>query len=492
MSAWVWLVVSAFAQPTPQVDPPSVDALAEVQAVFDRVERFQGVRLERDGAVIRIRGEVPTLEARDEAATLATSIPDHRFVDNLVAVEPGPPGSRERRREDVSVEGTLRGVFARVPALDGVEVSVEGGVVHLGGTVLDADLITQAERLVESMEGVVWVDNQLEATTDVRERLAPALSSSTEQFSELLARLPLLVVALGIMGIAWMLGRALSRWRGLLMRVSERPLLRSVVGGLVHGAVFVTGLLIALELLDATSLVGAVVGTAGVFGLAVGFAFQDIVENYLAGVLLAIQQPFAKDDFIEVSGTAGSVVRMTSRNTLLLSADGNHVFIPNATVFKNQMINYTRNPERRFDFAVGVGVDEDLAEVIRVGIATLADMVGVADTPSPSIRIEALGDSSVVVRVYGWVDQTQHSYLAVRTEAIRRIKEAFDAAGFDMPEPIYRVSMTQATQPKKSPPKPRATDAAAVDLQPVDELEHQRDRERLRHGEEDLLVAAAP
>lgn len=475
----------AFAQdaadPTTPVD--------EVRAVFARVDRFRAVDIERDGPVVRLDGTVPTLEARDEVAALADGLPDVAFVDNLVVVDPGPPGSRERRREDVTVEEGLRGVFTRVEELQGIEVRVDGGVAHLSGTVLDTEPVERAEELARSFDGVLWVDNQLEATTDVRERLQPAVERSKDQLADVVSRLPLVAIAGALVMFAWWLAGAVSTWEALLRRVSRRPLVRSAVSGLVWAAILLAGVLLALELLHATSLVGAVIGTAGVFGLAVGFAFQDIVENYLAGLLLAVQQPFGKDDFIEVSGIKGSVVRLTSRNTLLLSVDGNHVFLPNAAVFKGQLTNYTRNPQRRFDFVVGVGYDEDLSTVIDTARRTLIELTGVAADPAPSVHLDNLGDSSVAVHVYGWVDQTTHSFFAVKTEALRRIKEVFEAEGYDMPEPIYRVNMMQSADRERRPLPSREP---AVDLRPVDELRSQRERERRAHADVDLLDDEAP
>jgi small-conductance mechanosensitive channel len=182
------------------------------------------------------------------------------------------------------------------------------------------------------------------------------------------------------------------------------------------------------------------------------------------------------------------VVRLTTRNTLLLTVDGNHVYLPNATVFKNKLTNYVRNPFRRFDFAVGVGVEEDLLAVFRTGVETLQAMPGVVDDPAPAVRIAALGDSSVVVEVFGWVDQRKHSFLAVRTEAIRRIKEAFDLAGYDMPEPIYRVSMRQMPEVAPKLPPVRQVEGTAVDLSAESDLARQAEQQRAHEDGEDLLV----
>lgn len=477
------LLSMLLAHATPEQEAP----LAEVGRIYAAVERFQGIELQESDGILRLAGTVPSADARTEAAAVAARVPGVLFLDNLLVVETEPPASIAQQVDDASTEARLRGIFGQVPELADVQVEVNAGVAHLRGTVLGQEHIDRAVGLVEAQPGIVFVENDLSANTDLRERLGPVSEQAWSEIRNLLGQIPLFVVAIAILALFWLVGSWLSRWDRLFGRMSNKPLLRTTAGQVVRLGFILLGALIALELLDATSLVGAVVGTAGVFGLAVGFAFQDIVENYLAGLLLSLQQPFSKDDTVKVNDVTGVVVRLTTRNTLLLSADGNHIYLPNADVFKSTLTNYSRNPHRRFDFAVGVGVEEDLREVISTGLRTLGEMDSVCAQPAPSLRIEALGDSSVVMRVYGWVDQRTHDFLAVRTEAIRQVKQAFDVAEYDMPEPIYRVTMTQApTPPPKKPRVAPPSEAPAVELRATNELEAQVAVERARE-DGDLL-----
>lgn len=465
--------------------PSEAPELAEIRAVFSEVERLSAVEVSLQQGVLRLRGEAPTVEAKAEAEAIAERV-GAAFIDNLIAVEQGEPTSQAQDSDDESIEASLRSVFSQVEELQPVSVAVSSGVVTLSGTVLDSAAREKALELAGAQDGVVYVSDHLEETTDVRTRLRPAIDDAWDKLRGLVAQGPLLLIALVVVALAWLLSRVIGRSERVFRRLSDRPLLRNTLRQVLQVVVLGVGILIALEVLDAVALVGAVVGTAGVFGLALGFAFQDIVENYLAGLLLSVQQPFSKDDMVDISGVKGVVVRLTSRNTLLLTPDGNHIYLPNATVFKSGVTNFSRNPARRFNFQVGVGVDEDLTEVIAVGTKTLREMPGVSDDPAPSVHIGSLGDSSVVMDVYGWVDQRSHSFLAVRTEAIRRIKEAYDAAGFDMPEPIYRVSVSQPAA--LVPPKRTAPSAeTAVDLRAEDTLERQAQRERAKEEGDDLL-----
>ncbi len=239
-------------------------------------------------------------------------------------------------------------------------------------------------------------------------------------------------------------------------------------------------------------MIGTLLGAAGLLGLAFGFAFRDIVENYLAGILLALRRPFGGKDIIQVDDAIGTVVRMTASETTLLDPDGNHLRIPNSMIFKSRVRNYTRNPLRRFTVGIGVGVDVDLLAAQELGLETLRRMTGVVAEPPPSVRAKGLGDSNVELEFYGWVDQRESSFLKVASEAIRLVKTAMDRAGVDMPVPTYRVvlqrpgsgSITTAQQ------RPKSTDEqqnVQGDVSPEYVIEQQIDRERAAAPEADLL-----
>lgn len=258
------------------------------------------------------------------------------------------------------------------------------------------------------------------------------------------------------------------------------------------------GLLIALELLDATALVGAVLGTAGVMGIAVGFAFRDLIENYIASILLSVRQPFEPGDHVVIDNHEGKVIRLTSRATILMTLDGNHLRIPNAQVFKGVILNYSRNPHRRFKFKLGIGVAEDLVAARTLGVETLLDTPGVTADPTPEAIIEEVGDSSVAMAFFGWVDQRKANFSKVRGEAIRRVKTALEEAGLDLPEPIYRLQVRQmeAERPSESKPAPKADPATAVrerelDTSPGDAVDRQIAADRAEGGN-DLLQRGAP
>ena len=370
---------------------------------------------------------------------------------------------------------------------------MRSGVVRLSGGVADAEARRDAVELARQFEGVVYVENELEAEANLDTRVTPAIERVQRYVNGAIAFLPVVAVALLVLVLFWWLAQLIGSWKAPFERLGVAPLLQNLIRRILRLVVFVLGLLLAFDILGITALVGAVIGTAGVVGIAIGFAFQDIVENYLAGVLMSLRQPFRVGDLVEVGEDEGKVMRMTSREVVLMTLDGNHILIPNATVFKSTLHNYTRNPLRRFAFDAGVDVDEDLVRVQDVGVGALRAMKGVLHDPRPFMRVEELGDSTVNVRFFGWVDQREADWYKVRSEAIRIVKAALDEAGVLLPEPIYNVRMQEVTPADRGPlveedEAPPATEQARhADVAPDDDLDEQIRVDLAQPGKENLL-----
>lgn len=387
---------------------------------------------------------------------------------------------------DAVLQERLRGIYDQVDAFRSIDVTVRRRVVRLDGKVLQSTQASEAAELARSLDGVVYVTNDIVAETDLADRVSPALSRIQNYGNRFFEFLPVVLIAL-LVALAT-LGAA--RWIGG-WEVPPRWRMTSLGWGLIRRtlqvAVVLIGLVVTFDLLGVTSIVGALLGTAGVAGLAVGFAFRDIIENYLAGVLLGLRQPFHVNDVVSIDGHEGRVVRLTAREVVLLTFDGNHVRLPNATVFKNVLVNYTRNAQRLFFFDVGVGGEEDLSEVQRTGVETLDLMNGVLSEPPPYARVRELGDSSVVVRFHGWVDQEEADFFKVKSEAIRLVKQALEETDVDMPEPIYRLQLYRSEHAHphaaKGPGSSVAENAPTIDVAPDGRLQRKVEEE-LRASDE--------
>ncbi len=385
--------------------------------------------------------------------------------------------SAQDASSEPSVASRLASIYDTVPSFEGISVEEEDGVVHLRGDVATSEAHEDAVEIASSLDGVIYVDDQLAETVAVGDRIGPLRARVSGWIEGAVERLPLIGLALFVFLAMVGLGRLLARRERLIGLLVRRNLLRTLAQRMVALSFSAVGLLLALEILDATTLVGTLLGTAGVIGIAVGFAFRDIAENYLASLLLVTRRPFAQGDSVKIGEHEGKVMRLTMRETVIMTFDGNHLSLPNAQVFKASILNYTRNPKRRIDFAVGAGVDTDLVAAQDLGVETLARSPGVIGEPAPLGVIEQLGDSNVALRFYAWIDQRETDYFKARSECIRRVKTALEAAGVDMPEPIFRVHLSEG-QAAPSPARaaatrPRRQPEAAADVAPDDHIDRQ-------------------
>jgi small-conductance mechanosensitive channel len=354
--------------------------------------------------------------------------------------EPGAAISIETPpAEDAAIAQRLLEILDNLDGLDQVTVAVSAGVVEIGGDVGSKDARDQALGLARRIEGVVEVVDSTTLDRDVERRLAPTIGRITGSTRDLIGYLPLLAIATLIVGAFWLLSRLSGGLSSFYHHLTPNAFIAKLLRQVVQGTILVIGVILALSVLDASGLVSTVLGAAGLLGLALSFALRDTVENYIASILLSLRQPFEPNDEVMIEGHEGRVIRLTSRATVLLTLEGNHIRIPNAIVFKGMIVNYTRKPERRFDFKVGVDTEADLLAAQELAVATLSQADGVLDDPPPASRVDELGDSSVVLWVGGWVDQRRHDHRKVKSEALRLVKEAFDDADIEMPEPIYRL-----------------------------------------------------
>ena len=417
--------------------------------------------------------------------------------------------------DDRRIAERIAGIFAELPAFGAVEVEVNEGVVSLSGTVPKPDDIARAEAIVNRVAGVVTVENGLERDLSLSAGSAGILTLA-DRWNSLVRMLPLIGMALGVWLAIAFLGYLIAGLGRLWHRIAPNSFLAELIASAIRFGFTIVGLVIALDMIGATALLGAVLGGAGVIGIALGFAMRDTIENYVASLLLSLRQPFRANDWVQIDTYEGRVIRLTSRATVLMTLDGNHLRIPNGQVFKAVIVNFTRNPQRRFHFDLGVDADDDARAARQLGRDTLAGLEFVLSDPPPEARIIEVGDSNVVIRFLGWVDQRDTDWWKAQSQAIPAVKGALEDAGFGLPEPIYRLrfdprsatvpfaaeAATATVTPSADEPplaKRAVRDVAASpadeDVRPADEIAAMVEEERNRPGEEqnkDLLDHSRP
>lgn len=342
---------------------------------------------------------------------------------------------------DALLARRLQSRLRAVDGLDDVQGSVASGVARLDGEVLDLPTRTLAETIAARTPGVDAVQNRIELSSELGGRIDLAREQVTAKVLRLLANIPLLVMAAGLVLLASWIGGLVSRRLKLRRLHGRNPYLDDLVRRAVRVGLVLLGVLLALDLLGATPLVGAVLGSAGVIGLVAGLAFKDLAENYIAGVLLSLRRPFEPGDHVLIEGREGKVVALTARATVLITLDGDHLLLPNSLVFKSVLLNFSRNPTRRFDFLTEVAAGASLREALDLGVATMARIDGVLADPAPAARVQALTNDGASLRYLGWIDQRDNDLIKTRSEAMRLVRHALCMAGMSPPAPVQRVEI---------------------------------------------------
>ncbi len=266
--------------------------------------------------------------------------------------------------------------------------------------------------------------------------------SAQTMLDSLLRALPRIGAALVVLVVLWALARAV-RW--LLRRYlgpRHTPSFTTVMSKIAGWAVLTTGFLAAITIVFPSVKPVDLLAGLGFFSLAIGFAFQDILENTLSGVLMLFRQPFASGDQIEVQGQTGTVEAITIRETRLKTFDGQLILIPNRDVYKSAIRVQTHFEQRRMSFVVGIAYENDPAEAAEVMVQALRRVEGVAAEPAPEALIESLGVSTIDLSARFWCSARQHDALLALHEAIATVKTALDEAGIEMPADIVALQAT--------------------------------------------------
>lgn len=342
-------------------------------------------------------------------------------------------------QKDNDIRQRIQGIFSEIEGLQAINVSVTQGVVTLTGETPNEKKAQQAINLTNRLTDVVTVEDRIDRTLDVQDNVTTVYQGLKAQAKNLVKALPLLLVGIVLFALVTWFGSWLSNRKKMWQRLTPNPFVAELLSQTVKVIFIIFGLILALSLIGAETILGTLLGGAGVIGIAVGFAVKDTIENYIASLMLSIRQPFRARDHILINNQEGIVVRLTSRATILMTLDGNQLRIPNAEVFKATILNYTKNPERRFTFELGVDANDDPLAAIKVGLDAIHRLAFVLDEPKAVAVITNVGDSNIILEFQIWVDQSDTDFSKARSIAIRETKHALENEGFSLPEPIYRL-----------------------------------------------------
>jgi small conductance mechanosensitive channel len=261
--------------------------------------------------------------------------------------------------------------------------------------------------------------------------------------------IPNLLTALAIFIVGVYAGRGLSR---VVRRVLERRKAPEGVTQLLAdltrvSVITISGITALQRFFDVTAFLAGL----GIIGFTVGFALQDVMKNFAAGVILLIQQPFEVNEVIGTAGFDGTVLQINMRSTDLKALDGRIVSIPNAEILAHPIVNYTRAERRRVELAVGVAYDTDTETARRLVLDAVRQTPGFVPEPAPMVVFSNFGDSALELNVYFWIDTARTNLLTAKDAAFSLIKNTLDEARIEIPFSLRAVYMPPQT--KKRTPK---------------------------------------
>jgi small conductance mechanosensitive channel len=263
------------------------------------------------------------------------------------------------------------------------------------------------------------------------------LSSWAETFGEML---PNIIVALLVLALFWLVARvACSASDRALRRFETHEAARDLVSRIIRIGVLLAGVVVALGVMNLDKALASILAGAGIVGLALGFAFQDLAGNLISGIGLAIHQqwPFKIGDVVETNDVFGVVEKIYLRTSIIRTLDGKMVVIPNKQIYQNKVLNYSASGTRRIDLECSVSYGDDLDKVKRVVTDTLAAIEPRDRSREVEVFFTGFGSSAIDLVGRFWVDYEKHpDFLDARSEAVLAIKKAFSDNDIVIPFPI--------------------------------------------------------
>jgi small-conductance mechanosensitive channel len=355
------------------------------------------------------QAQVPGLPAAPKPAastppakedTIAAPTKDN--PDATVAETAGPIAV-DNTVSDRDVKRKLQKLLPKYPGVRDIDVEVEDGVVTLTGQVEDDDVRDRLRDFVRRVQGVNLVINQTMTDAQVLTARQFAIKQLQEYWNVISRKWLLAIMALAFILVATALARLFNQFsETLLWPLSGNVLLRSVLGSVIATLILIGGIMGALKVLGLSQAVLSFLGLAGVAALAVGFAFRDITENFIASILLGLRRPFRVGDYIEISGQAGVVKSLNTRATLIVTLEGNQIRILNSTIYKEILVNKSASTSVRGTFDVMVPYDASIASATDAVSKALVENESIDKDPQPRALVEALEPNGVRIRAYFW------------------------------------------------------------------------------------------
>ncbi|MUL36381.1 mechanosensitive ion channel family protein [Gloeocapsopsis dulcis] len=260
--------------------------------------------------------------------------------------------------------------------------------------------------------------------------------------------LPNVVVALIVFAIFFFAARSFKLLvKKLTRRHRQARNLGMVLGRLTQGTVILIGLFVALSIVVPTFQAGDLVQLLGISGVAIGFAFRDILQNFLAGILILLTEPFRIDDQIVFKSFEGTVEDIQIRATTIRTYDGRRIVIPNSELFTNSVTVNTAFENRRLEYDIGIGYGDDIDRAKELILEAIHSAEGVLSDPAADVLVVDLAESTVNIRARWWIKPPRRlETLQMRDGVLTAIKKTLTKNGIDMPFPTQQILFHDQTE----------------------------------------------
>ncbi|CAB1207391.1 mechanosensitive ion channel family protein [Acinetobacter bouvetii] len=261
-------------------------------------------------------------------------------------------------------------------------------------------------------------------------------------------RLPYICIALIVFTVFLLLSKLFRFFvrKAIADRSYSKQNLVLVLNRVGSSAIMFFGFLIAMVIAIPGFTPGQLMSALGIGSVAIGFAFKDIFQNLLSGILILLGEPFKIGDDIIVSGMEGTVEDIQIRATFLRSPDGRRIVIPNATVYTSAVTVNTAYQRRRCEFVVGIGYEDDIQKAKNIVMTILDKDPTILSQPGFTVNVNALADFSVNLNVRWWVDTTETTTANSISEVQEHVIQAFNKHGISIPYPVQEVKVYRGDQ----------------------------------------------
>jgi len=289
---------------------------------------------------------------------------------------------------------------------------------------------------------------QVPSASDTKAEITSAWDRVQLLIDNSIARLPSIVLAIIVFTIFFFIARSVKE---IIKRFTRRRhnarSLGMVLGRLAQGTIILVGSFVALTIIIPSFEVGDLVQLLGISGVAVGFAFRDILQNFLAGILILLTEPFQINDQIVFKNFEGTVENIETRATTIRTYDGRRIVIPNAELFTNSVTVNTAFEHRRIEYDFGIGYGDDIDFAKQLILEAITETEGVLREPAPDVLVVDLADFTVNIRGRWWVSPPRRAdTLDFRDRVLTNVKNKLTANGVDLPFPTQQILFHDQTE----------------------------------------------